>query len=144
MIYRTLTEYETRTEMNFPNALFIKLPVNAVHENISIILRKWDAFKYIFNQFWQMLVPVFTLPGTVHMGRKGLLTDYWYSFPFRMPWRFVNLKKSQSAERRDVWYPLYTIKLVFHRHWKHGKKLTGSVQRKHHLSAPKHSSCFCV
>lgn len=51
MIYRTLTEYETRTEMNFPNALFIKLPVNAVHENISIILRKWDAFKYIFNQF---------------------------------------------------------------------------------------------
>lgn len=51
MIYRTLSEYETRPEINFPNALFIKLPVNAVHENISIILRRWDAFKYIFNQF---------------------------------------------------------------------------------------------
>lgn len=51
MIYRTLSEYETQTEMNFPDALFIKLPVNAVHENISIILRRWDAFKYIFNQF---------------------------------------------------------------------------------------------
>lgn len=129
-------------EINFPNTLFIKLPVNAVHENISIILRKWDAFKYIFNQFYQMLVPVFTLPGTVLF--TWVERDYWLiidiAFLSECHEDFCyNLKKSQSAERWAVWYPsdiciVGAVKLVFHKHWKHGKKLTGSVQRKHHLS----------